>query len=295
MMLADLHDAHFVDLVCRWLSDILDAWTDFARSAEVPSEPFDFRSPDGHLLSGALDLPDGEARTHAVFAHCFTCTKSSLAAARIARALIVRGIAVLRFDFTGLGQSGGDFADSTFSGSIRDLAAAVVALASVGRAPRLLIGHSLGGAAVLAAAAELPEIKAVATIGAPFDVAHVTNLLRDGMPALLSQGEAEVEIGGRPFRIRRSFINDLARHDQGQRIAALKRPILVLHSPVDTVVGIENASAIFSAAKHPKSFVSLDHADHLLSRPADAQYAAEVIAAWASRYVALRAGSDQRA
>jgi fermentation-respiration switch protein FrsA (DUF1100 family) len=151
------------------------------------------------------------------------------------------------------------------------------------------------GAAVLAAAAELPEIKAVATIGTPFDVAHVTNLLRDGMPALLREGEAEVDIGGRPFRIRQSFVDDLARHDQGQRIAALKRPLLVLHSPVDTVVAIENASAIFLAAKHPKSFVSLDHADHLLNRPADALYVAEIVAAWSSRYVALRAGSDQRA
>jgi pimeloyl-ACP methyl ester carboxylesterase len=203
----------------------------------------------------------------------------------------VRGIAVLRFDFTGLGQSGGDFADSTFSGSIRDLIAAIRSMDSADRAPSLLIGHSLGGAAVLAAAADLPDIKAVATIGAPFDVAHITNLLRDGMPALLTEGEAEVDIGGRPFRIRLSFVDDLARHDQRQRIATLKLPVLVLHSPVDTVVGIENASAIFSAAKHPKSFISLDHADHLLSRPADAQYTAEVIAAWASRYVALRAGS----
>jgi putative redox protein len=260
----------------------------------VPSEQFDFQSPDGHRLSGALDLPDGEARTHAVFAHCFTCTKSSLAAVRIARALILRGIAVLRFDFTGLGRSGGDFADSTFSGSVRDVAAAGRSMVAVGRSPRLLIGHSLGGAAVLAAAAELPEIKAVATIGAPFEVAHVTNLLRGGMPTLLREGEAEVDIGGRPFRIRRSFVDDLAKHDQGQRIAALKRSLLVLHSPVDTVVSIENASTIFSAAKHPKSFVSLDRADHLLRRSADAQYVAEVIAAWSSHYVALRAESGER-
>jgi uncharacterized OsmC-like protein/pimeloyl-ACP methyl ester carboxylesterase len=251
----------------------------------VKSEKFDFEGAEGQRLSGILDLPDGEARAHALFAHCFTCTKSSLAAARISRALVAKGFGVLRFDFTGLGESGGDFASSTFSGSIQDLVAAAAAMTGAGRPPKLLVGHSLGGAAVLAAAAQLPEVSAVSTIGAPFEAAHVKHLLGDGMEALLRDGEAQVDIGGRPFLIRRSFIDDLAAHDQAQRIRDLKRPLLILHSPRDTVVGIENASSIFLAAKHPKSFVSLDDADHLLTRASDAEYAAEVISAWASRYV----------
>lgn len=250
------------------------------------TEQFEFTGADGQLLSGGLDLPDGDIRAHAIFAHCFTCTKLSLAAVRISRALTAKGFGVLRFDFTGLGQSGGEFASSTFSGSVQDVIAAAGALAAAGRTPTLLIGHSLGGAAVLAAAGGLPGVRAVSTIGAPFDVTHVKGLLRDGMEALLRDGEAEVDIGGRPFRIRRSFVDDLDGHDQAARIRALKRPLLVLHSPHDAVVGIDNASSIFLAARHPKSFVSLDQADHLLTRLADAEYAAEVISAWASRYVA---------
>lgn len=251
------------------------------------SLPFDFAGSDGQKLAGRLDLPQGPPLAHAIFAHCFTCSKNSIAAVRIAKALTLRGIAVLRFDFTGLGDSGGDFADSSFSGSARDLVAAASALRDAGRTPALLIGHSLGGAAVLAAAGEIPEIAAVATIAAPLDVEHVTHLLAGGLAEVTSRGEAEVEIGGRPFTIRRSFLEDLAAQDQRARIADLRRPLLILHSPVDAVVGIDNASGIFVAARHPKSFVSLDDADHLLTSATDAEYVAEVIAAWASRYIGL--------
>jgi len=192
---------------------------------------------------------------------------------------------VLRFDFTGLGQSEGEFADSTFSGSVRDVLSAGRAMRDAGSDPALLIGHSLGGAAVLAAAAELPNVKAVATIGAPFDVEHVTRLFGDDLQTLLSQGEAEVKLGGRPFKMRRSFVDDLRSHDQGQLIGKLRRALLVMHAPGDRTVDIDNAAQIFQAARHPKSFVSLDDADHLLTRHADAAYAAEVISAWAARYV----------
>jgi len=249
------------------------------------TETFDFQSAGGHKLSGRLDLPDETPRGHALFAHCFTCTKNSLAAVRIARALAARGFGVLRFDFTGLGGSGGHFADAGFSGDVGDLIAAADHMTQAGRAPNLMVGHSLGGAAVLAAASELTRSLAVATVAAPFDVQHVTALFKGGLDALLEKGEAEVDLGGRPFVIRRSFIDDLRTHDQGARIARLRHPLLVLHSPKDQTVGIENASSIFLAARHPKSFVSLDGADHLLTREADAVYAAEMIATWASRYL----------
>lgn len=249
------------------------------------SSNFEFQGAQGQRLSGRLDLPEGPVRAHALFAHCFTCTKRSLAAVRVARALAAQGIGVLRFDFTGLGQSGGDFADSTFSGSVQDLLAAARAMQAAGIAPQLLIGHSLGGAAALAAAADIPDLKAVATIAAPFDVQHVKQLFGEQLPTLLAQGEAEVRLGGQPFRMRRAFIDDLARHDQRRRIAALRLALLVLHAPGDAIVEINNAASIFLAAHHPKSFVSLDDADHLLTRAEDAAYAAQVIAAWATRYL----------
>jgi putative redox protein len=249
------------------------------------SRAFEFTGERGIRLAGKLDLPDGPAHSHALFAHCFTCTKDSLAAVRIARALAGQGIGVLRFDFTGLGQSGGEFADSSFSGSVQDLLAAARAMGAESMAPALLVGHSLGGAAVLAAAGELPEVKAVATLAAPFDVNHVKDLFGEGLQALMAQGEAEVSLGGRPFRMRRGFIDDLAQHDQAQRIAGLRRALLVMHAPSDRTVDIGNATQVFQAARHPKSFVSLDDADHLLTRRGDAEYAAEVIAAWAARYV----------
>jgi len=249
------------------------------------TEPFEFQGEHGSRLVGRLDLPDGPPHAYALFAHCFTCTKESLAAVRIGRALAGQGIGVLRFDFTGLGQSGGDFADSTFSGSVQDLLAAARAMGDAGKAPALLIGHSLGAAAVLAAAAELPNVKAIATIGAPCDVHHVTRLFGEDLKTLLEQGEAEVKLGGRPFKMRRSFVDDLSSHDQKQRIGSLRRALLVMHAPTDRTVDIDNAAQIFLAAKHPKSFVSLDSADHLLTRSTDSAYAAEVISAWATRYL----------
>jgi uncharacterized OsmC-like protein/pimeloyl-ACP methyl ester carboxylesterase len=263
----------------------------------MSGQAFDFAGADGQKLSGRLDLPEQRPQAFALLAHCFTCTKNSIAAVRIARALSLAGIGVLRFDFTGLGQSEGDFADTTFSANVQDLVAAAHAMEAKGFAPALLVGHSLGGAAVLAAAAQLPLVRAVATIAAPFDVAHVKRLLGDGLQALETLGEAEVQLGGRPFKLRRSFVDDLQEHDQKQRIWHLRRALLVMHAPGDAIVDIENATSIFQAARHPKSFVSLDNADHLLTRAADAEYAAQVIAAWASRYVGaalpLRAGSDK--
>ena len=251
------------------------------------NELLEFEGEQGSRLIGKLDLPDGPPHSHALFAHCFTCTKESLAAVRIGRALAGQGIGVLRFDFTGLGQSGGDFADSTFSGSVKDVLAAARAMRNASIEPALLIGHSLGGAAVLAAAADLPNVKAIATIGAPFDVQHVRRLFGEDLQTLLEQGEAEVKLGGRPFKMRRSFIDDLGAHDQGQRIGGLRRALLILHAPMDRTVDIDNAAQIFQAARHPKSFVSLDDADHLLTRSADSAYAAEVISAWATRYVGM--------
>ncbi|HEY4164855.1 MAG TPA: alpha/beta fold hydrolase [Dongiaceae bacterium] len=251
----------------------------------MQSQPFDFIGAAGQKLSGRLDLPDSPPRGYALFAHCFTCTKNSLAAVRISRALAARGLGVLRFDFTGLGGSEGTFAEHGFSGDVADLVAAAKHMASQGLSLKLLIGHSLGGAAVLAAAGELPELKAVATLAAPFDVNHVTGLFEGGLETIMERGEAKVNLGGRPFTIRRSFIEDLRNHDQGARIARLAHPLLVMHSPVDQTVGVENAAAIFQAARHPKSYISLDHADHLLTNEADAVYAADVIAAWASRYI----------
>jgi putative redox protein len=251
----------------------------------MPSKPIHFAAPQGHELAARLDLPDTEPRAYALFAHCFTCSKDSKAAARISQALAARGIAVLRFDFTGLGTSGGDFADSNFSSNVGDLLAAANYLREQHRAPQLLVGHSLGGAAVLAAAHGISEARAVATIAAPYEPRHIEHLLAGGREKILADGEAKVDIGGRPFTVRRQFLEDLERHDPLKAIAALGKALLVMHSPHDRIVGIDNATKIFLAAKHPRSFVSLDDADHLLSRGADAAYAADVLAAWVSRYL----------
>ncbi len=242
-----------------------------------------FPNARGHELAARLELPSGSPLAYALFAHCFTCSKDSKAAAFIAQALAKRGIAVLRFDFTGLGMSQGDFSDSNFSSNVEDLVSAVRFMAAEYQAPALLIGHSLGGAAVLAAASRADGAKAVATLGAPFDARHVAHLF--SKDEIVAKGEAEVDIGGRPFRIRRQFLDDLESHDPAALLGSLRKALLVMHSPQDATVGIDNAAMIFAAAKHPKSFVSLDGADHLLSRPADAAYAAEVIAVWASRYL----------
>jgi uncharacterized protein len=252
----------------------------------MAAQAFNFDGPNGYQLSGKLELPDGAPRGWAILAHCFTCGKDVLAASRIARALASNGVGVLRFDFAGLGTSGGSFADSTFAADVADLIAAGEALAAAGKEPALLIGHSLGGAAVLAAAGSMPAVRAVATIGAPSDVAHVLHQFDPAsLETIESHGEAEVHLAGRPFIVRKTFVDNARQHDLKARIADLRRPLLVMHSPRDATVGIDNAANIFGAAKHPKSFISLDDADHLLTRRADADYAATMIASWAARYL----------
>ena len=251
----------------------------------MPTERFQFTGEGGHQLAAALELPDGEPTAYALFAHCFTCGKDTLAAKRISVALAATGIAVLRFDFTGLGSSEGDFANSTFTSNVADLVRAADHLRQLRTAPSILIGHSLGGAAILAAAGRIPEAKAVVTIAAPSDPAHVTGLFSEHLDSIRAQGEVEVSLAGRPFRIKREFLDDIAEQELMKDITGLHKALLVMQSPVDDTVGIDNATKIFVAARHPKSFVSLDHADHLLTKPADALYAADVIAAWASRYI----------
>jgi putative redox protein len=245
----------------------------------------EFPGAGGETLAARLDRPLGDARAVCLFAHCFTCSKDIAAAARIARALAERGFAVLRFDFTGLGHSGGEFANTNFSSNVADLVAAADWLRREELPPAVLIGHSLGGAAVLAAAERIPESVAVATIGAPADPAHVRHLLEESLDEIEASGSATVTLAGRQFRIRKQFLDDLQQQTQRDRIARLRKALLVLHAPHDRIVGIDNAAEIFQAAKHPKSFVSLDTADHLLTQAPDAVYAAEVLAAWASRFI----------
>jgi uncharacterized OsmC-like protein/alpha-beta hydrolase superfamily lysophospholipase len=256
----------------------------------MPSERFDFPNAQGQKLAALLDQPVGEPRAYALFAHCFTCGKDIRAAKRVAEGLTALGIAVLRFDFTGLGSSEGEFANSTFSSNVADLVAAADELRRRARAPAILIGHSLGGTAVLAAAAEVAEARAVVTIAAPCDPTHVTGLFKDRLDELAAKGEVEATLAGRRFRISRAFVDDLAEHKLLPRIADLRKALLIFHSPTDEVVGIENASRIFAAAKHPKSFVSLAGADHLLSRRSDAAYVANVVHAWAERYLDVSQG-----
>jgi uncharacterized OsmC-like protein/alpha-beta hydrolase superfamily lysophospholipase len=251
----------------------------------VPTERFQFTGEGGHQLAAALDTPDGAIHAYALFAHCFTCGKDVLAAKRIATALAAKGIAVLRFDFTGLGSSEGDFANSTFSSNVADLVHAADHLRQTRQAPAILIGHSLGGAAILAAAGQVPEAKAVVTIAAPSDPAHVTHLFKDSIEDIRQHGEVEVALAGRPFRIKREFLDDVAEHGLMAHIAKLHKALLIMHSPTDDTVGIDNATHIFVTAKHPKSFVSLADADHLLSDNRDAAYVADIICAWSERYI----------
>jgi uncharacterized OsmC-like protein/alpha/beta superfamily hydrolase len=239
---------------------------------------------DGLILRGALELPGVEPRCYALFAHCFTCGKDIAAASRIARALTGEGIAVLRFDFTGLGNSDGDFANTNFSSNLDDLKAAADFLRREYAAPKLLIGHSLGGAAVLAMANSVPEATAVVTIGAPFEAEHILRHFSRELGEIEERGTACVTLGSRSFTIKRQFVDDLLRHE-ADAIGSLRKALLVMHSPVDEVVGIEEAEKIYRAAMHPKSFVSLNDADHLLTRKADSRYAAATIAGWASRYL----------
>lgn len=250
------------------------------------SERLKFPGAHGDLLAARLDHDGSEPRAYALFAHCFTCSKDLKAVSRISRALVERGIAVLRFDFTGLGESAGDFADSNFSSNLEDLLAAADYLRRNHRAPELLIGHSLGGAAMLVAASKVPESVAVATLGAPSDTGHLRDTLLRSAPELAEEAEAEVVLAGRKFRIRRQLLEDLEDHKVLAAVRELGRPLLVCHSPVDEVVDVDHARRIYEAAQHPKSYLSLDQADHLLIRdPQDARWIAEMLAAWSSRYL----------
>ncbi len=254
----------------------------------MPTKRLTFPGHSGDMLAARLDLPDGPHLATALFAHCFACSKDIPAARRISARLAAMGIGVLRFDFTGLGHSGGEFANTTFSSNVSDLVAAARHLSDQGLPPALLIGHSLGGAAILRAAGEIDSARAVVTLGAPFDPGHVTHNFGDALNLIAQKGEAEVSLGGRPFTIRKSFVEDVSSVRLASAIGNLQRALLVMHGPRDDIVGIENAGQIFGAAKHPKSFVTLDEADHLVSRAQDAEYAAEVIAAWSGRYLDLR-------
>ena len=256
------------------------------------SEKVMFTGTDGLQLAGRMDLPSGPPIAYALWAHCFSCTKDVFAASRVSKGLTDRRIAVLRFDFTGLGASEGDFANTNFSSNVDDLVLAADFLRDEYEAPTLLIGHSLGGAAVLVAAARIPEAQAVCTIGAPADPAHVANMFTKDRAEIEEQGEAEVLLVGRPFRIKKQFLEDIESQKLESDIASLRKALLVFHSPIDQVVSIDNASQIYQAAKHPKSYISLDNADHMLSKKEDAIYVADIIAAWASRYIGGGTAAD---
>lgn len=249
------------------------------------AEKITFQNSNGETLAGRLETPSEPPTGVALFAHCFTCSKDIAAASRISRALSAEGIAVLRFDFTGLGNSDGDFANTNFSSNVDDLIAAADYLRREHEAPALLIGHSLGGAAVLAAADRIREARAVITIGAPSDPSHVSHLLEGSLEEIEREGAATVDLAGRKFRITRRFLDDIRSQSLHERIRKMNKALLVFHSPADRTVGIEHAREIFEAAMHPKSFISLDQADHLLSNRADSIYVGKTIAAWASRYV----------
>ncbi|MCR9146213.1 MAG: bifunctional alpha/beta hydrolase/OsmC family protein [Rhodobacteraceae bacterium] len=254
----------------------------------MPTSRFTFKGHAGHDLAARLDLPEGPHLATAIFAHCFTCSKDIHAARRIAARLAGAGIAVLRFDFTGLGHSDGEFENTSFRSNIEDLERAAQALDARGMAPALLIGHSLGGAAVLGAAAGIDSARAVVTIAAPYEPGHVTENFDGALDRIAQEGSAEVMLGGRTVRVGRNFVENVRSESLGAAIGDLKKALLVMHGPRDAEVGIDNASRIFAAAKHPKSFVTLDGADHLVTDPDDAEYAASVIAAWATRYLDLR-------
>jgi putative redox protein len=251
------------------------------------AERIKFPGAFGDSLAARLERPDGEALAFALFAHCFTCSKDLKSVRRISRFLVEEGIGVFTFDFTGLGESEGDFADTSFSSNLEDLVAAAGYLREEHRAPEILVGHSLGGAAVLAAAGRIPESRAVATLAAPSETSHLVHALGSAARRAEAGGEAEAEIGGRTFRIRRQLVEDLREQNLRDAIAGLGKPLLIFHSPVDRVVPIDHARKIYEAAKHPKSFVSLDGADHLLLKdPRDSQLVGKLLAAWAGRYVA---------
>lgn len=251
----------------------------------MPREKVNFEGHDGEMLAGLLELPNGRPRACAIFAHCFTCSKDIAAASRISNALTQHGIAVLRFDFTGLGNSDGDFSNTNFSSNVADLLQAAKFLETSIEAPALLIGHSLGGAAVLVAASQLPSVQAVVTIGAPANAKHVEHLFSDSKDAIYEQDEQAVSLGGREFNIKKQFLQDLEQYGSTDHIRELGKALLIFHSPVDQIVSIDEAGRIYGAARHPKSFVSLDKADHLLSGRADSDYVAAVISAWVGKFV----------
>ena len=251
----------------------------------MKNRKLEFAGHSGEMLAARLDAPDAAPRAYALFAHCFTCGKDIFAAARISAALVERGFAVLRFDFTGLGMSDGEFANTNFSSNVADLVKAADFLRENHAAPALLIGHSLGGAAVLAAASAIDEARAVATIGAPSEPLHLQKQFADRVDEIRAEGELEVQLGGRPFCIKKQFLDDLEASSIRANVERLGRALLVMHSPVDEIVDIDNARQLYVAARHPKSFISLDNADHLLSKRRDAEYAASVLAAWAWRYL----------
>lgn len=261
----------------------------------MPSQKVTFTGSLGETLAARLDLPEVGIRGFAIFAHCFTCSKDTKAAAYIARSLAEVGFGVLRFDFTGLGGSGGDFGNTSFTSNVEDLLAAAQYLRSAHTAPVMLIGHSLGGAATLAAAGQVPECRAVVTIGAPFDPEHVRHQFEGELQVIREQGRASVSIGGRAFNLSQKFVDDLSGQPQHDRIHGLKKALLVMHAANDKIVGVDNARRIFQSALHPKSFVSLDDADHLLNREPDARYAATVLTAWAERYIQPQTDSPNEA
>lgn len=257
----------------------------------------EFKNSQGESLAGLLETPDNAKSDHsdsrfAIFAHCFTCSKDVAAASRISRSLARKGISVFRFDFTGLGNSDGDFANTNFSSNVEDLLSAAKMLEEEYQAPSLLIGHSLGGAAVLSAAHQLPKVKAVATIGSPATADHVQHLFTSVVPELEAKGEARVRIGLREFNIKKQLLDDLNQNASPEHIGKLRRPLLIFHSPIDNIVSVDEASKIFIAAKHPKSFISLDQADHLLSNKEDSEYVGATLAAWAARYIGSSTGSS---
>ncbi len=251
----------------------------------MPAEQLKINNSNGELLSAALDLPSNPPKFYALFAHCFTCSKNTLAATYISKKLVEKDIAVLRFDFTGLGNSAGDFADTNFSSNLEDIILISKYLQTNYQGPALLIGHSLGGAAVLSAAQSLDSVKAVVTIGSPATADHVQHLFSEAEGNILNNSEALVDIGGRKFKIKKQFIEDISRHNTTEHLAQLNKALLIFHSPADNIVSIDEAAKIYQASKHPKSFVSLENADHLLSNKMDAIYVAEIISSWASRYL----------
>ena len=248
-------------------------------------EKVKFKNSNGQELAARLELPEQEVLAYAIFAHCFTCNKNLSAVKNIGRALTQKGIAVLRFDFTGLGESEGDFENTNFSSNVEDLVSASDFLTANYVSPKILIGHSLGGAAVIFAANKLPNITALATVGAPSNPKHVAHLVQSGEEEIKKNGEAVVVIGGREFKIKEQFLSDIHEQNMDSAVKQMKKALLVMHSPQDTTVGIENAAQIYKAGWHPKSFVSLDGADHLLSRKEDSEYVGEMIGVWAQRYI----------